>query len=148
MDVPPKSLIFLWQTLHNALPIRGNLLRRDIRVNAACSFCADDIESNDHLFWECPFTQKLWTLASHHSWLPLHQMIRGPQCVTQLILHLHHNRTSMDMVKATFLLWQLWKARNATIFRQDVFCPLRTLIRAKREFAEWKIRTRLSEDPF
>uniref|UniRef100_A0A7C9CL39 RNase H type-1 domain-containing protein n=1 Tax=Opuntia streptacantha TaxID=393608 RepID=A0A7C9CL39_OPUST len=50
------------------------------------------------------------------------------------------------MVKAAFLLWQLWKARNVIIFRQEVFCPLRTLIRAKQEFAEWKIRTRLSED--
>jgi len=57
IDAPPKILIFLWQMLHNALPIRVNLCRRGFQVDAACPLCAGAIETNDHLFWECPSTQ-------------------------------------------------------------------------------------------
>ena len=57
IDAPPKILIFLWQMLHNALPIRVNLCRRGFQVDAACPLCAGSIETNDHLFWECPSTQ-------------------------------------------------------------------------------------------
>ena len=124
MDVPPKIIIFLWQKLHNALPIRGNFLRRDFGIDPACPFCDDDIESNDHLFWECPFTQKLWTLASQHSWLHLHTLTKGPQCATQLVLQLQHNHTRKDMEKAAFLLGKYGKQGMQSFSERKFFVLL------------------------
>jgi len=54
LNTMPKIKIFLWQMLHNALPLRGVLLNRGMVIDPACPLCTQDIEMNDHLFWECP----------------------------------------------------------------------------------------------
>ena len=54
LDIMPKIKIFLWQLLHNALPVRGVFVRRGFIIDPACPLCMNDIESNDHIFWECP----------------------------------------------------------------------------------------------
>jgi len=106
--------------------------------------CTGNPENNDHLFWEYPSTHQLWTLATQQLWLPMGLSPRGTPYVSHIIRSFHH--TDRNTVKVAFLLWQLWKARNAAVFRQDSFCPLRTLIRAKREFVEWMFRSRLEAD--
>jgi len=50
--------------------------------------------------------------------------------------------------KFSFLLWSIWKFRNATVFRNEIFNPLTCLIRAKITNVEWRIRTRMSVDNY
>lgn len=59
LDVMPKLRIFLWQTLLNALPVRGVLLRRGMMIDPTCPLCGEDIETIDHLFWECSTTKRV-----------------------------------------------------------------------------------------
>jgi len=140
MDVPPKIRLFLWQLLHNALPLRDTLYCRGLQIARTCPWCTADPETNDHLFWECSSTYQLWTLAIHQAWLNMGIFPCGKPYVPSLISSCHH--TDRNIVKIAFLLWQLWKARNATVFRQESFCPLRILLRAKRDYAEWMLRFR------
>jgi len=71
LDVTPKIKIFLWQMLHNALPMRGVLVQRGMLIDPTCPLCMNNIESNDHLFWECPSIKRVWRLALQHKWLQL-----------------------------------------------------------------------------
>jgi len=144
LDVPPKIRVFLWQMLHNALPLRDTLYRRGIQIDNDCPLCTGNLENNDHLFWDCPSTHSLWALATQQSWLPMGLTPGCTPYVSHLLCKFHHS--DRNTVKIAFLFWQLWKARNAVVFRQDRFCPLRTLIRAKREFVEWEFRSRLDVD--
>ena len=48
----------------------------------------------------------------------------------------------------SFLLWSIWKMRDAIIFQQEFFQPTKCLIRAKKLSAEWRIRTCMSIDKF
>ena len=48
----------------------------------------------------------------------------------------------------SFLLWSIWKAKNAVTFQNEFFNPMKCLIRAKKLSAEWRIRTCLSVDDF
>ena len=71
IDTMPKIEIFLWKMCHNALPVRGILLRRGCRIDPQCPLCLNDIEMSDHLFGECPQTNIVWDLAKLHNWIPL-----------------------------------------------------------------------------
>ena len=66
----PKVKIFLGQMCHNALPVRGTLLREGCRIEQQCSRCLNDIETTDHLFGECLRTGLIWDLAIQHKWIP------------------------------------------------------------------------------
>jgi len=62
-----KIKIFLWQSCHNALPVRGTLLGRGIHVDLICSLCLDDIKSTEHLFKDYLVTSKVWDAAQTHT---------------------------------------------------------------------------------
>ena len=55
--------------MHQALPVRGTLLRRGIPLNPSCPICLDDVESIDHLFIHCSIIKKVSQLAIQHGWL-------------------------------------------------------------------------------
>ena len=60
VDTLPKIKVFLWQMCHNALPIRGVLLKRGCNIDPRCKLCTDDTKSVDNLFTECPVTRRVW----------------------------------------------------------------------------------------
>jgi len=137
----PKIKNFLWQMLHNALPLRGVLVTRGMVVDPACPLCTQDIETNDHLFWECPSIKEVWRLAHRHKWLQLSSIQDAPRCSEELLLRCKQSRNKEDILKVVTLLWHIWKERNAFIFQYETFGQLRVLIRAKRSYMEWRIRT-------
>ena len=57
-NIPPKLKIFLWQIFHNGLPVRGTLLKREMKINATCPLCHEDIETFEHLFVQCSYAKK------------------------------------------------------------------------------------------
>ena len=60
LKIPYKIYLFLWKLLHNGLPIRMELNRRQIIVSTKCVMCEQEEETLDHSFLKCPFTRALW----------------------------------------------------------------------------------------
>ncbi|KAL2921638.1 hypothetical protein RDABS01_013129 [Bienertia sinuspersici] len=52
--------IFCWRLAHDALPTRGNLVKRRIEINPSCVFCGNK-ESSDHMFLNCEITKRIWS---------------------------------------------------------------------------------------
>jgi len=127
----PKIKIFLWQLCHNALPSRGNLLRRGIQIDPVCEACALDIEDVDHLFMDCPLARKVWDLAVSHHWLLSHPFPQAGISIREA-LHLLALNQSPCLTRVVLLLWSIWKSRNALIFRSEATPPMGTLLRVKR----------------
>ena len=61
---------------------------------------------------------------------------------------MRHNNPPLNLQRVAFLLWNIWKLRNATVFNNAIFNPLLCLIKAKKAIAEWSIRTCMSVDNF
>jgi len=141
----PKVKIFLWQYLCNALPLRGNLLKKVMTIDPLCPLCGEDIETTC-LFWECSFTKSIWDLAQQHNWLPLHDIPCNQQCSLQIIKKFRQNSNPNDIRKLAFLLWSIWKGRNAFVFQHQHANPIRIIINAKKAFGEWRIRSCMSDD--
>lgn len=138
VDVPPKIQIFLWQVIHNSLSVRNTLFKRHIIPFNTCALCDTRIETIDHLFLSCPKTKELWTLSLTKHWLD------APVSVTSIEEAFKNYQTHKTALrKFIFLIWSLWKERNATIFRNEKFDVFRIYHRARHTFMEWDYRTRI-----
>ena len=135
----PKVKIFLWQLCHKALPSKGTLLRRGVQLDPLCPACNSEIEYTDHIFLHCPMTQKVWELAVTHQWIPTLPFAHAVSSLHEELHGLSLNRHPR-LSRIVILLWSIWKSRNALIFRNDIPTPMGTLLRAKRNWAEWTLR--------
>ena len=98
----PKIKIFLWQICHNAVPVRGTLLKRELNIDAGCPLCLDDIESIDHLFSECQIGKKVWDLADKHQWFPLQSSPEGYHQLTEVLQMARSSRNAKLLQKFLF----------------------------------------------
>ena len=81
------------------------------------------LKNDKCFFWEC-----LWVIQ------------------VEIYLHSFHNPTLEQ--KFSFILWSIWKSRNATVFNNEIFNPIACLVRAKKANAEWRIQTCMSVDHY
>ena len=136
----PKIRIFLWQLCHNALPTRANLLCKGLYIDPVCPACLSEIEDIDHLFVGCHMVKKTWDLAVSQQWLLSQPFPLSFPSVREGIHNLYNARDNF-LPRVAILLWSIWKSRNAMVFDNEVPKPMGSLLRAKRIWAEWKLRT-------
>jgi len=148
VDTMPKIKIFLCQMCHNALPIRGSLLRQGCHIEPQCPLYLNEIETSNHVFGSCPQTNIAWDLAKLHSWIPLQTSIN--QSIDWLSTFETFIVTSNEKIlqRISFLLCSISNMRNAVTFQQEFFQPIKCLFWAKKLSAEWRIRTCMSVDEF
>jgi len=59
IKVPPKIQVFLWLLSNNKLMTVDNLAKRGVDKPKNCRFC-DEIETINHLFFQCVVARKIW----------------------------------------------------------------------------------------
>jgi len=120
-NIPAKVSLFLWRLLRDRLPVRANLLMRNI-LSAEDSFCAvgcEVLETSRHLFLECDTSTNLW----YHVWNSL-----GLYAVSPCELCEHHiqftNMAGLPYCTNSFIkgiwfacAWVIWKDHNNHIFK-------------------------------
>ncbi|KAK1276123.1 hypothetical protein QJS04_geneDACA004087 [Acorus gramineus] len=92
-------------------------------MDLCCSLCKQYMETADHLFRECAYTEECWRLVPQHSHPP--QGVWGAQAWTQV-----------------------WKSRNSLIFRKAQVPPLVTVSRALAMAKEWAAYVIVRESPW
>ncbi|WRX30652.1 Reverse transcriptase zinc-binding domain - like 10 [Theobroma cacao] len=97
------------------LPTRAVLIRRRINIESGCPFCGKELETDFHIFCECPFARAAWLYSKWGFRDILLQFSSTREWVNMLLQHL-----AKDAVKEIIcVLWAIWKGRNLTIFKQD-----------------------------
>lgn len=64
MNVSIKIKLFTLTCYNNALAIRSNHLRRQMRVENACALCGAKDETENHIFFRCEFSRVIWYCSS------------------------------------------------------------------------------------
>jgi hypothetical protein len=110
---PPRVQFFAWLLSWSRIPSRSALLKKRIltAAEACCPLCDHPEETANHIMFECPFSRCFWAAAGCA--FPAGAEVRN--------LHEYMTATAVPPGTAsTFILlccWNLWKHRNAVVFR-------------------------------
>ena len=109
----PKHSFILW------LATRGRLKTKDRLIFALedpdCSLCRNDIESHEHLFFECSWSSALWALV--RNWLEITQVLSTlPSALRYLAVRKNHTKVRMKRVALSVLVYLIWEERNRRTF--------------------------------
>lgn len=58
--VHPRHKLLWWSALNNASPVCDRLAQRFAINDMSCPLCYTEVETNLHLFWQCPLAARLW----------------------------------------------------------------------------------------
>lgn len=124
--------------LHNCIPVGDNQIRKGIRMEGMSLQCGEPIETVEHLFFHCPKTQLIWRLAPV-SWEGLDHATDSfkawwmEQDKSGKVLGLQDKQEL-----TAFIMWQVWKARNALYIRGENWAEKEIIERACEEWQEGK----------
>lgn len=87
-----------------------------MHIDRSCQFCHSDLETTDHIFMTCPFSQQIWD-AFLRSYSPLHWNNSFINWLDSFRIYKDPS-SHTTLANVLILCYQIWYARNSTIFRQ------------------------------
>lgn len=143
----PKMKVFVWKNVQKALPLGENLLSRGLFDNACCIHCGE-LESAEHLFFQCEFAQKVWSLA------PLKSPV-DPSLNHSFLSSLTNSKKMICLPPTgigegpifPWIIWAIWTARNYLVFEDRTFSPGETILKALIEARDWQQAQLTIENP-
>ncbi|CAN1817498.1 Putative ribonuclease H protein At1g65750 [Linum perenne] len=134
LSLPPKIRMFLWRCIHNCLATNKNLHKRGCAPTPLCSICSTHDETTLHCLFNCPHASRTWTASLGATCGPSIN-----QSFAEWIFSLASHTPTPNLEGIFSLCWNIWKARNAFIFRGDL--PHHSIVAnlATTDSNDWKI---------
>jgi len=112
-------LLVLWKVFHWRLPTDQHIQHKGLHICFMCTLCEKQEESIQYLFFECPTTLRIWSLALQ---LFLNSHFSN---VTDLLYFIKSDGSSLvnliKLVVITFSIWMIWRLRNYYRFQVKNF---------------------------
>ncbi|GKB29207.1 putative reverse transcriptase domain, reverse transcriptase zinc-binding domain protein [Tanacetum coccineum] len=119
----PRHSFHLWLVMRNSLKTQDKLRQWDVGINTdlnllRCSLCNTQSDSHAHLFFECPYSSKVWKLVRH-----LADMELVPPILYDIVDHLQpmaNKRTARSIFGKLILAassYFVWLERNNRLFK-------------------------------
>jgi hypothetical protein len=112
-----RENLLLWKVLKRAILTKAKLAIMGMNIDVICPFCSENVETVEHLFFECELIMQIWTdimvsiegsspsLDNFIEWNRIQSMTRGKQ---------KQNRINTVVLKR--FIYAVWKERNTRIF--------------------------------
>lgn len=116
----PKASFVTWMAILGRLNTGDRLNLFGISQSPECVFCKDPCESHNHLFFNCPFSSKIW--ASILSKLDVSwPIVEWPDITKHMALSVRGKSIKAIIIKLAFTctVYHVWIARNNRVFRKD-----------------------------
>ncbi|KAF8685954.1 hypothetical protein HU200_043879 [Digitaria exilis] len=112
---PQNFKFFTWLLHRRRLSTNARLFYCNMRSDGNCPFCSES-EDCFHLFLSCPRSKSFWSFLAMDlgSLLPANGM---EQLWTVNPIQEHNQRIRATVL--TCILWNIWKCRNAKVFRGE-----------------------------
>ncbi|GJX87305.1 RNA-directed DNA polymerase, eukaryota, partial [Tanacetum coccineum] len=132
-NIPRKVNIFIWRLILDRLPHKLNLSSRGIDIQAiSCPSCNGNVESSNHIFFECNIAKDIWMLV--RKWCDIsfppftsYEHWKGWFTSWQVV----KEKSRRLSVIFSSSLWWLWRYRNSVTFhshpmrKSDIFDNIR-----------------------
>lgn len=147
VDTSPKIRHLLWKANNGALPVGSVLENRGLAANIRCKRC-DEIETELHVLFTCPYAVKVWELAPC--------VFKPTSDNTDTIaLLLQHCRKMISLPPTglgstplyPWILWVLWTNRNRNVFENRVFSEEESILKAIQDARAWKAAQTIVKKP-
>ncbi|XP_026399356.1 uncharacterized protein LOC113295223 [Papaver somniferum] len=124
VQLPPKILHLIWRILHNCVATRDKLHKVVSNIASTCPLCKQYDESCQHMFIDCPVTNRLWfaldhTLIGNNSNHNLYDWFSS-------LFNANNFWTQAMQVKIRYIgcvLWWIWKYRCVAAFDNKQLNP-------------------------
>ncbi|KAF6146391.1 hypothetical protein GIB67_040319 [Kingdonia uniflora] len=121
--IQPRIASFICKVCHNSLPTEDDLIKRGLILISICSFCLCNLETLNHLIWQCSYSKQLW------DWLASFFHIQAVFANLKQTFDACSQKSSYisDLLKAAVLnfIYFLWQARNDIVFEGTPFCSIK-----------------------
>jgi hypothetical protein len=71
----PKQAFILWLAMRDRLTTGERLLKWGYQGNVKCWFCHNQMETRDHLFFECSFSSRIWNFCMARCRVDIHVVL-------------------------------------------------------------------------
>ena len=120
--------------LSGSLPVTKNLRYRRIRCDTQCQVCGNEEESINHVLFECPLALQTWALSN----IPSCPGVFSTQSLfTNMDYLFWRLPKEPDLSYFPWILWYIWKNRNAKVFNNQTRTPLDILRTSEIEGVLW-----------
>ncbi|KAL0339900.1 UNVERIFIED_CONTAM: hypothetical protein Sradi_4506800 [Sesamum radiatum] len=120
--IPPKYSFILWLGLRGRLSTRNRLMF--LQEDRSCSLCINTQETAKHLFFECPFSNFVWT--NIRQWLGINRRMSTLLSAVKWLIK-EKTRSSVQnkarLIALACTVYSLWRHRNEVIFEGKTPCP-------------------------
>lgn len=146
LKVSEKIKVFLWNVLHDGLPVGEQFAIRNIPISSQCPRCTET-ESVVHLLFNCRYAKDVWDLVPFA--LPADQ---NPT-ISTAYGPIQKNPippppTGLEAgTLSSWILWNIWIARNQPIFNKQIATPIELVTKAIKEAREWTTTQSLRLQP-
>ncbi|KAG7552930.1 Reverse transcriptase domain [Arabidopsis thaliana x Arabidopsis arenosa] len=133
----PKIKLFIWRALSGALAVAECLRHHGLNTNPLCQLCRVGDETISHVLFECTLAAQVWNLTSFPS------MAQGLSASVvdniQHILNLMKDESLSSQIRNAipWILWEIWKARNSSLYAGKQSDGHFVLASALEDAGEW-----------
>lgn len=107
-------------------------------MEGRCLQCGEQLKTIEHLFFNCPKAQVIWKLAPV-SWEGLSQATDSFSGWWLAHGKARNREEILERQELTaFILWYMWKAKNALVFCGESWDEREIIERAWRDWRDWK----------
>jgi len=131
---PPRVQLFMWLLLQRRIQCRTVLFRKHIVDSPVCEICNLTDETPEHIIHGCSLGKEIWLRLNLQSTISMD--------LGQLHTLANHTATGIPELPSFIALvcWQVWKARNAKVFRNEEQYVDRVLLDCRSGAELWQYR--------
>jgi hypothetical protein len=133
-SAPPRVQMFMWLLLQRRIQCRAVLHKKHVVPNNICEICNSEEETPEHIISGCNLGKLFW------------EKLNMPNLIGIDMRSLHLTNTNGRVPSEEFSAfialscWQLWKARNAAVFRNEVQNINQVFQACKETADQWSFR--------
>lgn len=116
LKIPSKIKLFCWKALNNTLPTKLNLLKRGIASDLYCPICGNEVESTDHILFQCCRAKEIWEITFNRVFLETN--FNGSFVDRWLKIVESCSSSELGLVAVT--CWSIWNDRNKTCHEESI----------------------------
>ncbi|XP_018473662.1 uncharacterized protein LOC108844873 [Raphanus sativus] len=111
----PKIRMFLWRAVSGALAVAERLNTRGMQVNETCKLCNADTESINHVLFQCQPAKDLLQVTNFPAdTQPPRSLLENVKIAIKLTAEANIGTEKNRAIP--WLLWSIWKNRNAILY--------------------------------